>query len=232
MLGGPVPGAAWILKRGLRGCSFDGDERDGAARHGGRRLDRRRRRARRGLHRRRPRPRARGGGALRLATRVDAVSAAVRSSTFTPMTQEDAEAIADWRYEPPYDFYDARATIPASSRCCSTRRVAPTARSPRATRTASSSASSRTPPTATRSRSVSGCGRTAPAVASATRSSRKGSSSRAPGTRRPASGSRRRGVQRACRQGVRAVRVRAHARRSSHETNGGMYPFIEMERPA
>ena len=28
VLGGPVPGAAWILKRGLRGCSFDGDERD------------------------------------------------------------------------------------------------------------------------------------------------------------------------------------------------------------
>jgi sugar/nucleoside kinase (ribokinase family) len=28
VLGGPVPGAAWVLKRGLRGCSFDGDERD------------------------------------------------------------------------------------------------------------------------------------------------------------------------------------------------------------
>jgi sugar/nucleoside kinase (ribokinase family) len=28
VLGGPVPGAAWILKRGLRGCSFDGDERE------------------------------------------------------------------------------------------------------------------------------------------------------------------------------------------------------------
>jgi sugar/nucleoside kinase (ribokinase family) len=27
VLGGPVAGAAWILKRGLRGCSFDGDER-------------------------------------------------------------------------------------------------------------------------------------------------------------------------------------------------------------
>ena len=27
VLGGPVPGAAWILKRGLHGCSFDGDER-------------------------------------------------------------------------------------------------------------------------------------------------------------------------------------------------------------
>ena len=28
MLGGPVPGTVWILKRGLHGCSFDGDERD------------------------------------------------------------------------------------------------------------------------------------------------------------------------------------------------------------
>jgi len=28
VLGGPVPGAAWILKRGLHGCSFDGDERE------------------------------------------------------------------------------------------------------------------------------------------------------------------------------------------------------------
>ena len=27
VLGGPLPGPAWILKRGLRGCSFDGDER-------------------------------------------------------------------------------------------------------------------------------------------------------------------------------------------------------------
>jgi [ribosomal protein S18]-alanine N-acetyltransferase len=27
----------------------------------------------------------------------------------TRMTQEEAEAIADWRYEPPYDFYDWRA---------------------------------------------------------------------------------------------------------------------------
>ena len=26
-----------------------------------------------------------------------------------PMTQEEAEAIAHWRYEPPYDFYDADA---------------------------------------------------------------------------------------------------------------------------
>jgi len=28
VFGGPLPGAAWILKRGSRGCSFDGDERD------------------------------------------------------------------------------------------------------------------------------------------------------------------------------------------------------------
>lgn len=27
VLGGPLPGVPWILKRGLRGCSFDGDER-------------------------------------------------------------------------------------------------------------------------------------------------------------------------------------------------------------
>ena len=26
-----MPGAAWILKRGLRGCSFDGDEREALA---------------------------------------------------------------------------------------------------------------------------------------------------------------------------------------------------------
>jgi ribosomal-protein-alanine N-acetyltransferase len=26
-----------------------------------------------------------------------------------PMTQDDAEAVAAWRYEPPYDFYDASA---------------------------------------------------------------------------------------------------------------------------
>ena len=28
IVGGPVPGPTWILKRGGRGCSFDGDERD------------------------------------------------------------------------------------------------------------------------------------------------------------------------------------------------------------
>jgi sugar/nucleoside kinase (ribokinase family) len=30
-LGGPLPGAIWILKRGLRGCSFGGDERQAVA---------------------------------------------------------------------------------------------------------------------------------------------------------------------------------------------------------
>jgi ribosomal-protein-alanine N-acetyltransferase len=36
------------------------------------------------------------------------VSARDNELHFEPMTQEEAEAIADWRYEPPYDFYDAR----------------------------------------------------------------------------------------------------------------------------
>jgi [ribosomal protein S18]-alanine N-acetyltransferase len=46
---------------------------------------------------------------VRLATRVDAVTAAIRQVGLTPMSQDDAEQIADWRYDPPYDFYDARA---------------------------------------------------------------------------------------------------------------------------
>jgi [ribosomal protein S18]-alanine N-acetyltransferase len=46
---------------------------------------------------------------VRLATRVDAVTAAIRQVELTPMSQDDAERIADWRYDPPYDFYDARA---------------------------------------------------------------------------------------------------------------------------
>ena len=63
VLGGPLPGSAWILKRGLRGCSFDGEERAALPVPAGRRLDRRRRRARGRVHRRtgltsrsRPRP--------------------------------------------------------------------------------------------------------------------------------------------------------------------------------
>jgi [ribosomal protein S18]-alanine N-acetyltransferase len=46
---------------------------------------------------------------VRRPTRVDAVSTAVRKLVFVQMSQEDAEEIADWRYDPPYDFYDARA---------------------------------------------------------------------------------------------------------------------------
>ena len=74
ILGGAIPGTAWILKRGARGCSFDGEERaalpvagvldttgagDALAAgfivggHG---------------------PRARGGGALRAAAGIDAMS--------------------------------------------------------------------------------------------------------------------------------------------------------------
>jgi ribosomal-protein-alanine N-acetyltransferase len=37
------------------------------------------------------------------------VSAAIEQLSIEAMGQADAEVIADWRYEPPYDFYDARA---------------------------------------------------------------------------------------------------------------------------
>jgi ribosomal-protein-alanine N-acetyltransferase len=37
------------------------------------------------------------------------VSATVRQITIALMSQEVAEAIAEWRYEPPYDFYDWQA---------------------------------------------------------------------------------------------------------------------------
>ena len=74
MFGGPLPGTPWILKRGARGCSFDGDDRRGARGPGGRRHDRGRRRPRRGLDRGRARPRARGCSAVRPAHRADAVT--------------------------------------------------------------------------------------------------------------------------------------------------------------
>jgi len=37
------------------------------------------------------------------------MTAATWKLVIAPMTQEEGEAIADWRYDPPYDFYDARA---------------------------------------------------------------------------------------------------------------------------
>jgi len=37
------------------------------------------------------------------------VSASLGDLRIAPMTQDEAEAIAEWRYEPPYDFYDAAA---------------------------------------------------------------------------------------------------------------------------
>ncbi len=46
---------------------------------------------------------------MRVATRVDAVTEAAEKLVIALMTQADAEQIADWRYDPPYDFYDARA---------------------------------------------------------------------------------------------------------------------------
>jgi len=44
-----------------------------------------------------------------LPSRVDAVSSTIGQVSIASMTQDEAEAIADWRYEPPYDFYDWRA---------------------------------------------------------------------------------------------------------------------------
>jgi [ribosomal protein S18]-alanine N-acetyltransferase len=37
------------------------------------------------------------------------VSATVGQLRITPMSQQEAEEIAEWCYEPPYDFYDADA---------------------------------------------------------------------------------------------------------------------------
>lgn len=37
------------------------------------------------------------------------MSPTTRKLSIVPMTQEDAEKIVGWRYEPPYDFYDADA---------------------------------------------------------------------------------------------------------------------------
>ena len=37
------------------------------------------------------------------------MSSGIGQLTIAQMTQEDAETVADWRYEPPHDFYDARA---------------------------------------------------------------------------------------------------------------------------
>jgi ribosomal-protein-alanine N-acetyltransferase len=37
------------------------------------------------------------------------VTSALGNTTITPLTQAQAETIADWSYEPPYDFYDWRA---------------------------------------------------------------------------------------------------------------------------
>jgi [ribosomal protein S18]-alanine N-acetyltransferase len=46
---------------------------------------------------------------VRREARVDAVSTTLRTTSIDRMTQSDAEAIAGWRYEPPYDFYDANS---------------------------------------------------------------------------------------------------------------------------
>lgn len=37
------------------------------------------------------------------------MSATIGQLSIAPMTQAEAEAIADWKYDPPYDFYDWRA---------------------------------------------------------------------------------------------------------------------------
>jgi ribosomal-protein-alanine N-acetyltransferase len=37
------------------------------------------------------------------------MSSTMEQLSITPMTQDEAEAIASWHYEPPYDFYDPSA---------------------------------------------------------------------------------------------------------------------------
>jgi len=46
---------------------------------------------------------------MRAEARSDAVSTAIGQLEIALISQHEAEAIADWRYEPPYDFYDADA---------------------------------------------------------------------------------------------------------------------------
>ena len=46
---------------------------------------------------------------MRGEARVDAVSTPVGSVRIAPMSQKDAEMVANWEYEPPYDFYDWHA---------------------------------------------------------------------------------------------------------------------------
>jgi hypothetical protein len=37
------------------------------------------------------------------------VSSGIEQVSIAAMTQDEAEAIADWSYQPPYDFYNWRA---------------------------------------------------------------------------------------------------------------------------
>src|SRR5512133_876678 len=61
--------------------------------------DARRQARRSGLHRRRPRARARGGGALCRQGRSDAV-------TIEQATPSDIDELTAWQYGPPYELYD------------------------------------------------------------------------------------------------------------------------------
>ncbi len=71
MVGRFLTDAVWILKRGARGCSFDGGRASRPPRRTGRRLDGCGRRAGSGLDRRRPGAGAGSRGALRPAPRRD-----------------------------------------------------------------------------------------------------------------------------------------------------------------